>query len=184
MIKRKHNITSVIVIGLIFFIVLAGCGKKDEETVDTDDKKGFFSVSYTIKTGVSYSTGSDSDWSYGNQRKEFPDAKPCYVRISSRSVTDKRGGVDNEIVVVYRFIGTQKCKVEISDGIASKLETENPNIIEYTRTIIAKKEKEANEDIVIFKYSPDKAESMTLEVVYDDQVTSQYDVRNTIYFSN
>lgn len=180
MIKRKHFNMRIVLVGLILLVVLTGCGKTEEEK---DDKKGFFDPSYTADTSVSYSTGSDSDWSYGNQRKEFPDAKACYVRISSKAITDKRSGVDKEITVRYRFIGAQNCKVEISDGISTKVETEDPNIVEYTRTLIAKKEKDAKEDIVIFQYSPEKAESMTLEVVYDDQINSQDDVRNTIYFS-
>uniref|UniRef100_UPI00058EFC60 hypothetical protein n=1 Tax=Sedimentibacter sp. B4 TaxID=304766 RepID=UPI00058EFC60 len=158
MIKKKHLIMRFVVVGLMLFVVLTGCGKTEEEK---DDKKGFFDATYAVDTGVSYSTGSDSDWSYGNQRKEFPGGKACYVRIGSMTLTDKGSGEDNEITVMYRFTGAQNCKVEISDGIATKVETEDPNVVEYKRTLIAKKEKDAKEDIVIFQYSPEKAESMT-----------------------
>lgn len=180
MIKRKHYIKSGMIVVLMLFVILTGCGKTEEEK---DNKKGFFDASYSADTSVSYSTGSDSNWSYVNQRKEFPDAKACYVRISSKTLTDKKNGVDNEIIVLYRFTGAQNCKVEISDGIATKVETEDLNVIEYKRTLIAKKDKEAKEDFVIFQYSPEKAERITLEVIYDDQIDSKDDVRNTIYFS-
>lgn len=47
------------------------------------------------------------------------------------------------------------------------------SVVEYIRTLISKKEKEVNEDIVIFKYSPDKEESRILEIIYDDQIQPQ-----------
>ena len=45
------------------------------------------------------------------------------------------------------------------------------------------KEGNTKEDLVIFQYSPDGEGSVTLEVIYDDQVDARYDVRNTVYFS-
>ena len=107
-----------------------------------------------------------------------------YVRISSTVITEKNKGVGTEITVTYRFTGAQNCKIELSDGIAKQVDSGDPNVVIFTRTISAAKEKKATESIVIFQYVPNSdASSITLEVSYDDHVPTQYDVRNTIYFS-
>ncbi|GAP39519.1 hypothetical protein [Flexilinea flocculi] len=201
MAKRKSiHFDFILVFVAILAIMLAGCGKKDTDgqatgdastKVDTEEsvsvsqeavveEKNFLSV----YTNISYSAGNDSDWSYGNQRKEFPNNDACYVRIGSTAITNGllEKGVDDEITVTYRFTGTEKCKVEISDGKATKTETNDPNVVEFTRVINAAKEKAAKENLMIFRYTPNGAESMALEVIYDDQIAEKYDELNTVYF--
>lgn len=138
---------------------------------------------FSTETAIYYLAGDNSDWTYGNQQKEFPGDKNCYVRIGSTTVTDIKSGVDSEIVVTYRFTCSGDCGIEISDGIATLVDGTEDNVVEYTRSLLAQTDKEAEEDIVIFQYSPDGASSVTLEVIYDDQVDTRYDARNTIYFS-
>ena len=185
------KIKRFVVLLLCGVIVLSLCGcssqkrKKDGEGSDekpsAEEKIDTF---YKANTNVSYSSGSDSNWSYGNQRKEFPQNEACYVRISSTVITEKSKGVGTEITVTYRFTGAQNCKIELSDGIATQVESGDPNVVIFTRSIGAEKEKKATESIVIFQYVPNSdASSITLEVIYDDHVPSQHDVRNTIYFS-
>lgn len=189
--KRFKMLFAVGVILSIFSFT--ACGSTEEENKSNseneqmqeteEEKKGFFDASYTTETTIAYSAGNDSDWSYGNQRKEFPIDDACYVRIASTAITDKNKGVDNEIAVTYRFTGTENCQVNLSDGIAEQIDTGDANVTEFTRTIFAKKSKEAEEDIIIFQYVPtESAESITLEVLYDDQIDSRYDCRNTVYF--
>jgi hypothetical protein len=188
-------------VGVIFIgamLSCSGCGKADENAEPSDvvmesqeeqsssseEKKGWFDASYTTETTISYSAGNDSDWSYGNQRKEFPDNEKCYVRIASKAITDKKGGIDNEINVTYKFTGAKTCQINLSDGNAELVANDDDDVIEYTRTIYAKKEKKAEDDIIIFQYVPELgAEGVTLEVIYDDQVEARYDARNAIYFT-
>jgi len=182
--KNIHRIVALLLCGVIVFS-LCGCGKKDNEGADgkppAEEKVDTF---YKANTNVSYSSGSDSNWSYGNQRKEFPQNEACYVRISSTVVTEKSKGAGTEINVTYRFTGAQNCRIELSDGIAKQVDSGDPDVVMFTRSIGAEKEKKAAESLVIFQYVPSsEATSITLEVTYDDHVPSQYDVRNTIYFS-
>ena len=127
----------------------------------------------------------DSEWAYGNQRKEFTSSKPCYVRISNSIVAPWHWGyvygLGKKITVTYRFTGTANCQVDVSDGFLTKVQTKHPNITEYTREIEAKASKDDN-NVVVFQYMPSGAGSISMEVVYDAQVNSKYDVRSTIYF--
>ena len=141
------------------------------------------SPAFSADTTIHYSAGDDSEWAYGNQQKEFPGDEHCYVRIGCIPISDIKEGIDAEIVVTYRFTFSGSCSVELSDGIATRVEGTEAGVIEYTRTLRAMKEGDTKEDLVIFQYSPDGEGSITLEVIYDDQVDDRYDVRNTVYFS-
>lgn len=194
--KKKNIKTLALSVAMVSMLALTGCGDDAENTAEnadkevvelqekeTEEEKGFWDASFSTETTIAYSAGNDNNWSYGNQRKEFPVEDACYVRIGCIAKTDKGKGEDNEIVVTYRFTGTEKCAVNLSDGIAEKVDTEDANVVEYTRTLYAKKEKKATEDIVIFQYVPTEgAESVTLEVIYDDQIEERYDARNAVYF--
>ncbi|MCR5843555.1 MAG: hypothetical protein K6G66_06335 [Oscillospiraceae bacterium] len=183
-------IKRIVPIFLCVAIVLSLCGctlpfmnKKDSEAEPTE-KPVKIDTNFNASTKVSYSSGSDSNWAYGNQRKEFPQNEACYVRISSTVIAEKNKGVGSEITITYKFTGAQNCNIELSDGIATQVDSGDPNVIVFTRTINAEKEKKATESIVVFQYMPNSdATSITLEVSYDEHVPAQYDVRNTIYFS-
>ena len=126
----------------------------------------------------------DKEWAYGNQQKEFSAAKSCYVRIGSSIVATWhwgwRYGEGSEITITYRFTGTKNCKVEVSDGFLTEGKTDDPNVMEFTRKLKAKGSDV--EDVVVFRYTPSGAGSISLEVIYDDQVNSEYDARQTVYF--
>ena len=165
--KFKSLFTAIFVLFVAFS--LSSCGKKTPV--------------FSTKTSIYYLAGDNSDWTYGNQQKEFPGNKNCYVRIGSTTITDIKAGVDSEIEVTSRFTCSGDCGIEISDGIATLVDGTEENVVEYTRSLLAQTDKKAEEDIVIFQYSPDGASSVTLEVIYDDQVDTRCDARNTIYFS-
>ena len=159
-----------------------GGGNKDDTTAEAAEAK--IDTNFSASTNVSYSAGNDSNWSYGNQRKEFPQNETCYVRVGSTVIAEKHRNIGEAVTVTYTFTGAQNCNIELSDGIATRTDSSDPNVVTFTRTISAEKEKKAAESIVIFQYIPNSsATSITLEVTYDDHVPAQYDARNTIYFS-
>lgn len=140
--------------------------------------------SLSVDTSIFYSAGNDGNWSYVNQRKEFPNNEACYVRISSTATTNSLlgRGVNTGITVTYRFTGVENCKIEVAEGRMTVTDTGDSNVVEFTRVINAEKEKEATESVVIFRYLPDGAEKVTLEVIYDDQIAEKYDALNNVYF--
>ena len=166
----KHkSVISIVLLVAMLTILLTGCGEK--------------TPSYSAQTTINYMSGDDDEWKYVNQQKEFPASENCYVRIGCIPITDIGEGVDAEIVVTYRFTITGDCAIELSDGMATQNKKTDANVIEYTRTLCAAKEKDAEEDIVIFQYNPNGEGSVTLEVIYDDQVAERHDIRNTVYFA-
>lgn len=184
MLKRKSVV--IIVIAAIMIVSLFGCGKKDKEaetptqTETVIEEKSYLSVD----TSIYYSAGNDGNWSYVNQRKEFPNGEACYVRIASTAIADGfwNKGVGDEITVTYRFTGVENCTIEIAEGRVTAIDTGDSNVAEFTKTISAAKAKNAKESVVIFRYSPDGAEKVTLEVIYDDQISEKYDALNNVYF--
>ncbi len=187
--KEKTNlITSLFMLIIGLMIVLSSCGKGDSkipDSVDVSSEPVIEEKSYlSAQTRISYSAGNDSNWSYVNQRKEFSNFEACYVRIGSTAITSNffGKGVDDEITITYRFSGAEHCMIEISDGKVTRVEIGDPNVFEFTRTINAEKENNAEESIAIFRYMPEGAESVALEVIYDDQVAEKYDSLSTIYF--
>ncbi len=188
--KSKKKII-LIVTSLIALLLLSGFKinipffNKENEDSSEKTKEVKIDTHFKVNSNVSYSSGSDSNWSYGNQRKEFPRDEACYVRATSVVITEKNKGVGTEITITYTFTGAKNCKIELSDGIAKKENSDDPNVQVYTRTVSAEKEKKASESLVIFQYTPyEEAENMVLEITYDDHVPEKYDVRNTIYFSD
>lgn len=182
--KRYIYIMAFVV---VLMMILSGCGKKDADsdvpsvTEEIVEEKDYLSVD----TSIYYSAGNDGNWSYVNQRKEFPNNEACYVRIGSTAIADGgwfSKGVGDEITVTYRFTGVENCKIEVAEGRMTASDTGDSNVVEFTRIINAAKKKEATESVVIFRYLPDEAEKVTLEVIYDDQIAEKYDALNNVYF--
>lgn len=195
----KRKLCMVIAITCVFSLMFSGCFikkifGKDKTELQSETESGVIQVGeeetiaenshLAVNTIISYSAGSDSDWSYGNQRKEFPDNEKCYVRIASVLTTDKGKYKNQEVKVTYRFTGVRKCQVNISDGLVKEQDTNDFDVKEFTHFLYAAKEDDAAEDVVIFQYIPQGADGMTLEVIYDDQIAERYDTRNAIYFTS
>lgn len=156
--------------------ILSGCNKKEPI--------------FSAETTIHYSDGENSDWSYTDLRKEFPYGDSCYARISSTVKSDSNKGKDAEIEIIYRFTGTENCHVEVADGNVTEINTKNENTKEFKAKIKAGKdsiifnnEKNAIQNIVVFRYDPLANGSVILEVIYDDVVDQQYDKRSTVYFT-
>ena len=180
----------LLLFSMTLLLSLQGCSlpvKKDaqEREAGQEEKGEEIDTHFSANTTVTYSSGTDSNWSYGNQRKEFPRKEACYARIGSTVIAEKKKGVGTEITVTYTFTGARNCNSELSDGIAEKTEGEDGDTVVFTRVLSAAKAKKAKESVIIFQYTPGrKAKSVVLLVSYDDHIPPEYDVRNTIYFSD
>ncbi len=156
--------------------------KKEEEKKQKEEEKNKDKKYLAAETTISYSAGEEDNWAYGNQRKEFPSNKPCYVRVGSTALYDKFFGDSEEISVTYKITGFKNTKVTLSDGNADIVSEDKESIV-FSKKLIANKKKKAREEVVIFRYQPSqKPETIQIEVIYGDSVKSSYDKKSTIYF--
>lgn len=168
--KRKSlSVVTLFLLTAMLVSMLTGCSEK--------------TLVFSAETSIYYSAGDSKEWAYGNQQKEFSSDENCYVRINSVLTSDIKEGVDTEITVTYKFTCNGEFHIEMSDGIADEVREVEEGVIEVTRTVLAQKKRKANDDIVIFQYVPHSSGSVTIEVIYDDQVDARYDQRNTVYFA-
>lgn len=72
----------------------------------------------------------------------------------------------------------------MADGYGIDLVLEESNVKEFVGALYPKEENKAEESVAVFKYDPSEEGSMTLEIIYDHRVHSQYCKRNTVYFVN
>lgn len=188
MLKKNKLWIIMLVTVAMMALTLTGCDGGEEKDSDkaekeVEEKEMVEEIDYlSMQTTIAYSSGDDMDWAYGNQRKEFPGDEACYIRLGTTAISEKSKGVGTEIVITYTFTGAENCKIEISDGIVEQIDSGDENVLIFTKTTTASKEKDAVEDVVIFKYMPYGADSVVVEVDYDDQIKSKYDLRNTVYF--
>ncbi|WP_409967471.1 hypothetical protein RFF05_12860 [Bengtsoniella intestinalis] len=174
--ENKKTLKKLLPWGIMLTMLMTGCSDSDAtEETRTDI--------FEAQTAIAYSSGEDGEWSYGNQRKEFPLTDACYARIASTIIADKSKDVDTEVTVTYRFTGVENCTIQLSDGKASEVKTSDDDTVEFTRVLYAQDEDEAAEDFAIFRYTTSSEASVVLEVIYDDFVAEKFDDRNTMYFT-
>lgn len=172
--KAFLALTAVLCISLL----ISGNALADEP------RAGMFDPWFNVETNISYSSGTTNEWAYGNQQKEFSTSKPCYVRVGSAVQAVWHWGWawgDNaDVTITYRLTGISNCDVDVSDGFLTSVESDDPNVMIFTKVITAKKW--IIEEPVIFQYTPKGPGSLSLEVIYDDTVKSEADVKSTVYF--
>ena len=155
--------------------------KKEEEKKLKEEAKNKDKNYLSVETTISYSSGEEDNWAYGNQKKEFPLDSPCYARVGCTAIVDKFFGSPEEISATYKISGFKNTIVTLSDGIAQKVSEDKDSIV-FTKNLMADKRKKAREDVVIFRYLPSQVpETIQIEVVYGDSVKSIYDKKSTIY---
>ena len=182
---------------IILMFLLTGCSKDNAEDSDNEavpsvedqtedyDTEAVTNTAYSAQTTIHYSSGEDSNWAYGDLRKEFPAEKDCYVRVTNKVIRNKIKpfSKDIDIKITYRFTGVNNCNVEVADGLVNEVSNStDSNVVEYEMMLKTNSESKAEDNIVVFKYTPTNNGSMVLEVLYDDNIIEQNDKKSTIYF--
>lgn len=135
---------------------------------------------YQIETGLYYSAGDQSNWSYMLQQKEYSASEPCYVRFSTKVTADNWRGKRSEVGVRLTFDSGDIAKVSLVDGVPIQTMQEDTNKITYEFIV----EPDDKEMIAIFRYDPKRAGEVSVDVQYDDKVKSSNNMRNTIFFKD
>ena len=148
-----------------------------------DDEGGLLNPDYSANTDIVFSEGNSEEWKYSHNKREFP-VKPCYSKISTTAITKHFWGKEDELQVYMIFTGSQNCDIESTKGVVDTVESEDPNVMIFKKTLYAAKEKKAETITSEFKIVPQKACGLRIDVVYDSTVPRKFDDSSTIYFTN
>ena len=145
---------------------------------------GYFIV-YPALTPVSYSAASgffysaDKGHSYGDGTKEYEVGETVYMKVMYK-VTSNKSDV-SQVRVVLTIPSVQNVDARYMDGqvITPNYDAVN-NVTTYEFT--ANASKSASESECVIQFIPNAPGSITMTLVYDDNVDPSYDKQNTLVF--
>lgn len=158
--KTKKKITSLICVVLIMSL-LTGCGE----------------VTYTATSGFFYS--NDKGHTYGDGTKEYEVGETVYMKVKFMVTSNKKK--ISQVKVVLSIPNVQNVDAKYMDGqvITPNFDAVN-NVTTYEFT--ANAAKEASESECVIQFIPNAVGSVTMTLVYDDNVDSSYDIQSTLEF--
>ncbi|MBR6861449.1 MAG: hypothetical protein IKM73_09025 [Acidaminococcaceae bacterium] len=136
-----------------------------------------FSTSYTAASGFFYS--SDKGHSYGDGTKEYEVGETVYMKVKFKVTSDKKK--TTQVKVVLTIPNVQNVDAKYMDGqvITPNFDAVN-NVTTYEFT--ANASKNANEQECVIQFVPNAPGSVTMTLVYDDNIDSSYDIQSTLEF--
>lgn len=159
--KRFSKICSLVLIVMIMISVLSGCGKPIYEA-----SSGFF-----------YS--SDKGHSYGDGTKEYAVGETVYMKVMFKVTSNSKK--TSQVKVILTIPNVESVDAKYMDGqvITPNFDAVN-NVTTYEFTANASEEAMEHECVIQFK--PNAAGSVTMTLVYDDNVDASYDIQSTLEF--
>lgn len=141
--------------------VLTGCG----------------SVTYTAASGFFYS--GDKGHSYGDGTKEYEIGETVYMKVKYKVTSNKKK--TSQVKVVLSIPNVQNVDAKYMDGqvITPNFDAVN-NVTTYEFT--ANASKDASEQECVIQFIPNAVGSVTMTLVFDDNVDSSYDKQSTLEF--
>ena len=141
---------------------------------------------FAVQTKIYYSAGSLTDWEYSNQRKEFSVSDSAYARITTTVAAGNAVSVNEYAEFSIIFTGTDVCDVSLSESEIKPVSTEEDSE-RHTKTFTfrQKASQNAQEEIYIFRYAPQKTGQISVEIQYDDSsavIDGSAYTFNSIYF--
>ena len=160
MIKLKKGFVLTLLV-IMATVVLTGC----ENTT------------YTAASNFFYS--GDKGHTYGDGTKEYVVGDTVYMKIKFKIITKKRK--TKQIKAVLSIPNVQNVDAKYMDGqvITPNYDSAN-NVTMYEFTVNASKQSVEQECVI--QFMPNAAGSVTMKLVYDDNVDPSYDVQSTLEF--
>jgi len=141
--------------------VLSGCGE----------------ITYEAASGFFYS--SDKGHSYGDGTKEYEVGETVYMKVMFKVTSDS--SKTSQVKVVLTIPNVENVDAKYMDGqvITPNFDAVN-NVTTYEFTANASEEAMEHECVIQFK--PNTPGSVTMTLVYDDNVDPSYDIQSTLEF--
>lgn len=158
--KIKRTLASILIV-VLAAVSLVGCGE----------------TTYTATSGFFYS--GDKGHSYGDGTKEYAVGETVYMKVKFK-VTSSSKKV-SQVKVVLSIPNVQSVDAKYMDGqvITPNFDAAN-NVTTYEFTANASKEPAEQECVI--QFVPNAVGSVTMTLVYDDNVDSSYDIQSTLEF--
>lgn len=154
--------------GFVLFLVtimtmlsLTGCGE----------------VEYKADSGFFYS--GDKGHSYGDGTKEYEIGETVYMKVKFKVTSNKNK--TSQVKVVLSIPNVENVDAKYMDGqvITPNFDAVN-NVTTYEFT--ANASKESNEYECVIQFVPNAIGSVSMTLVYDDNVDPSYDIMSTLEF--
>lgn len=154
--------------GFVLFLVtimtmlsLTGCGE----------------VEYKVDSGFFYS--GDKGHTYGDGTKEYEIGETVYMKVKFKVTSNKKK--TSQVKVVLSIPNVENVDAKYMDGqvITPNFDAVN-NVTTYEFT--ANASKESNEYECVIQFVPNAIGSVSMTLVYDDNVDPSYDIMSTLEF--
>lgn len=157
-IKRALALSLVLV---MMMTLLAGCGK----------------TTYKAASGFFYS--SDKGHSYGDGTKEYEVGETVYMKVMFKVTSDS--SKTSQVKVVLTIPNVENVDAKYMDGqvITPNFDAVN-NVTTYEFTANASEEAMQHECVI--QFVPNAVGSVTMTLIYDDNVDPSYDIQSTLVF--
>ena len=162
--KIKRSLAYILLV-TIAMVSLAGCSAP------------WSKVKYTAASGFFYS--GDKGHTYGDGTKEYAVGETVYMKVKYKVTSNK--SKTSQVKVVLSIPNVKNVDAKYMDGqvITPNFDAVN-NLTTYEFT--ANASKESNEQECVIQFIPNAIGSVTMTLVYDDNVDASYDIQSTLEF--
>ena len=152
---------AVLLVMIITMATLSGCGK----------------TTYTATSGFFYS--GDKGHTYGDGTKEYEVGETVYMKVKFKVNSNQKK--TSQVKVVLSIPNVENVDAKYMDGqvITPNFDAVN-NVTTYEFT--ANAAVESNEQECVIQFVPNAVGSVTMTLVYDDNIDSSYDIQSTLEF--
>lgn len=159
--KRFTKGFALLLVMIMAMASLTGCGK----------------TTYTAASGFFYS--GDKGHTYGDGTKEYAVGETVYMKVKFKVTSDSKK--TSQVKVVLSIPNVENVDAKYMDGqvITPNFDAVN-NVTTYEFT--ANAAVESNEQECVIQFVPNATGSVTMTLVYDDNVDPSYDIQSTLEF--
>lgn len=163
--KSIKKIVSAVLLFALIATTLTGCGLS------------FGKASYSASSGFFYS--ADKGHSYGDGTKEYSVGETVYMKVKFKVTSDKEKVSQVKVVLTIPNIESVDAKYMDGQVITPNFDPVN-NVTTYEFT--ANASVDANESECVIQFIPNAVGSVTMTLIYDDNIDPSYDVQSTLVF--
>ena len=160
--KRKLALLLAVV---LVVSILSGCGVQLKK------------VTYTATSGFFYS--GDKGHTYGDGTKEYEVGKTVYMKVKFMVTSNEKK--TSQVRVVLTIPNVQNVDAKYMDG---QVITPNYDAVKNVTTyeFTANASKNPTEYECVIQFIPNAVGTVTMKLVYDDNLDSSYDIQSTLVF--